>query len=361
MKVTQLLPSVHIGDAVGESAYAIHQALQARGIESVILGIHIDENARDRALDFKHFADYDSPDTTHIYHFAVPSPITYTFQQAKGRKVLIYHNITPPRFFERFSEELVTITTTGRHEIRLLAECTDLGLADSEFNRLELVQYGYAKTGVLPILLDFSRYALTPAPNVLEQFDDDVVNLLFVGRVTPNKKHEDLLKAFYAYHRFVNPDSRLLLVGKYQEDDAYMRFLRELIAELELDNVYFSGHITPQELNAYYTVADMLVSMSEHEGFFVPALESFYFKLPVLAYNCTAIPYTLGGAGILVNEKRYAEIAELIQRTLDDQQLRQQLIAQQTARLEFFQKDRILATLFQHLGLHDDSPAPQNA
>lgn len=351
MKITQLLPSVHVGDAVGDSAYAMHQAFQERGIDSVILGIHIDDNARDRAVDFAQFDQYDSADATHIYHFAVPSPITYRFQQAKGRKVVVYHNITPPHFFRRFSDELVSITTTGRHEIRLLADCTDLGLADSEYNRRELAQYGYRHTGVLPILLDFTKYDLAPDAEVLRQFDDDAVNLLFVGRVTANKKHEDLLKAFYAYMRFVNPRSRLLLVGKYDPDDAYGRFLHDLIEELQLDNVHFSGHVSQARANAYYRAANVFLSMSEHEGFFVPALESAHFQLPVLAYNCTAVPYTLGGAGVLLNHKRYAEIAELIQRVVDDQDLRQRLIAGQAARLEDFQKDRVLATLFQHLDL----------
>jgi glycosyltransferase involved in cell wall biosynthesis len=351
MRVTQLLPSVHAGDAVGDSAYAIHQALEARGIDSVILGMHIDENARNRALDFRHFPEYDSPDTMHIYHFAVPSPITYAFKEAKGRKIVVYHNITPPHFFERFSEELVTITTTGRHEIRLLADVVDVGLADSEFNRLELMQYGYKNTGVLPILLDFSKYDLPPDPQILAKFDDDTVNLFFVGRVTPNKKHEDLIKAFYAYNRFVNSNSRLLLVGKYDRDDAYMQFLYELVDELQLEDVHFSGHVTQEEVNAYYSVADVLLSMSEHEGFFVPAVESFHFHVPVLAYNCSAVPYTMGGAGILFNEKRYDEVAEMIQLVLQDQSLRQAILAQQTLRLAAFQKETILVTLFDLLGI----------
>ncbi len=351
MKVTQLLPSVHSGDAVGDSAYEVHKAFQERGIESAIIGVNIDDNLRDRAVDFSKFSRYDSPDTTHIYHFAVPSPITYKFKEAKGRKVVVYHNITPPYFFERFSEKLVTITTTGRYEIRLLADVTDLGLADSEFNRLELVQYGFKKTGVLPILLDFSKYTLPPDPNILEQYDDGQVNILFVGRVTPNKKHEDLFKAFYVYKRFVNPHSRLLVVGKYNEKEMYVKFLRELIDELEIENVYFSGHVTQQELNAFYKVADVLLSMSEHEGFFVPAVESCYFQLPVLAYNCTAVPYTLGNTGILINEKRYDEIAEMIQLVVEDQTFRQSIIKEQSTHLKHFQKEKIIATLLEYLGI----------
>lgn len=351
MKITQLLPSVHAGDAVGDSAYEIHKALRARGVESHILGVHIDANLKARAIDFKHFAEYDAPDAIHLYHFAVPSPITYAFKEAKGRKVLIYHNITPPHFFERFSEELVTITTAGRHEIQLLADSTDLGLADSEFNRLELAQYGFQHTGVLPILLDFAKYALPPDAHILKQYDDAKANILFVGRITPNKKQEDVIKAFAVYQRFVNPASRLLLVGKYAEKEAYVQFLRELMAELAVEGVYFAGHVTQQELNAFYQVSDVLLSLSEHEGFFVPAVESFYFGLPVLAYNCTAVPYTLGKAGMLINTKNYAEIAEMIQLVVENQPLREAIIRGQTARLAHFQPEKVLATLFHYLGL----------
>ena len=352
MRVTQLLPSVHSGDAVGDSAYEIHQALRAKGIDSHILGVHIDPHLQDRALAFSEFAAYDTPDTTHLYHFAVPSPMTYTFQAAQGRKVIIYHNITPPHFFEGFSEQLVTITATGRHEIKLLAEATDLGLADSEYNRLELVEYGFKQTGVLPILLDFTKYE-TPLEAELQQRygDADTVNILFVGRIAPNKKQDDVIRAFAVYQRFVNPQARLLLVGKYVKDEAYVTLLFELIAELGVRNVHFSGHVTQAQLNTYYRLADVLLCLSEHEGFCVPAVESFYFQVPVLAYNCTALPYTLGNAGILINQKRYAEIAEMIQMIVEQPAFRQALLANQTARLADFQKEKILAALWQYLGV----------
>ncbi len=351
MRVTQLLPSVHSGDAVGDSAFEIHKSLQERGIESLMLGVNIDDHLKDRVVEFDNFSKWDDPDTTHIYHFAVPSPITYTFKEAQGQKVIIYHNITPPHFFEGFSEKLVTITTTGRHEIKLLAEVTDLGLADSEYNRQELVQYGYRRTGVLPILLDFSKYVTPAEQRILDRYDDGKVNILFVGRVTPNKKQEDVIKAFYVYKRFVNPDSRLLLVGKYDKEEVYVKFLRELIEELGVEDIYFSGHVTQQELNTLYQVADVLLCMSEHEGFFVPAVESFYFHVPVLAYNCTAVPYTMGNAGILINEKHYHEVAEMIQLVIADDSFRQSIIRGQSARFEDFRKEKIIATLFEFLGI----------
>jgi glycosyltransferase involved in cell wall biosynthesis len=311
--------------------------------------MHIDEHLKDRAIDFSKFPQYDTADTIHIYHFAVPSPITYTFKEAQGRKVIIYHNITPPHFFEGFSDELVTITSTGRHEIKLLAESTDLGLADSEFNRLELVTYGYKKTGVLPILLDFSKYENSADQQVLEQYDHTKVNILFVGRIAPNKRHEDLIKAFTVYKKYVNADSRLLLVGKYNSQEMYVKLLHELIADLEVGDIHFSGHVTVEKLIAYYQIADVLLCMSEHEGFCVPAVESFYFHVPILAYNCTALPYTLGNSGILFHEKRYDEIAEMIQFLVEDQSFRQSVIKGQATRLEHFRKEKIMSALLSYL------------
>jgi glycosyltransferase involved in cell wall biosynthesis len=151
------------------------------------------------------------------------------------------------------------------------------------------------------------------------------------------------------YKRFVNPDARLLLVGKYHPDEAYIKLLDDLLKELDISDVYFCGHVTLEELIAYYRVADVLLCLSEHEGFCVPAVESFYFQVPVLAYNCTALPYTLGDAGILINKKRYDEIAEMIHLVVENTPVREAIIQKQTTRLEYFHKERIVATLLEYL------------
>ena len=52
--------------------------------------------------------------------------------------------------------------------------------------------------------------------------------------------------------------------------------------------------------------------MSEHEGFGVPLVESMLMRAPVLAFAATAVPHTLGGAGVLFRDKAaLAEVAEL--------------------------------------------------
>nr|WP_269849836.1 glycosyltransferase [Methanosarcina horonobensis] len=105
------------------------------------------------------------------------------------------------------------------------------------------------------------------------------------------------MKSFYYYNKYINKRSRLLLVGSYNGMENYYTYLRDLVQELNLDNLYFTGHINLDELVSYYKVGNIFLAMSEHEGFCVPLLESMHFKIPIIANNCTAIPQTLGESG----------------------------------------------------------------
>jgi glycosyltransferase involved in cell wall biosynthesis len=65
-------------------------------------------------------------------------------------------------------------------------------------------------------------------------------------------------------------------------------------------------------LKAWYVVADVFVTASEHEGFCVPLVEAMSMKLPITAYASSAIPETLGDAGIVWKERNPSLMAESI-------------------------------------------------
>jgi glycosyltransferase involved in cell wall biosynthesis len=81
--------------------------------------------------------------------------------------------------------------------------------------------------------------------------------------------------------------------------------------------------------------------MSEHEGFGKPLIESMYFGLPVIAYGSTAVPDTLGDAGIVFYEKHYEALAELVNIVVTDDALRRRLIARQTKRVKTFLEPQV--------------------
>ena len=151
-----------------------------------------------------------------------------------------------------------------------------------------------------------------PAPHAAGQFDDERTNVLFVGRMIPNKRIENVIRSFHAYQQRFNPRSRLLLVGSHGGFEKYLTMLHQLVATLGVSDVHFSGHVSNEELTAYYEAADVFLCASEHEGFCVPLVEAMAADVPVLAYAAGAVPETLGGAGLLFAPKDLEVAAEML-------------------------------------------------
>jgi L-malate glycosyltransferase len=211
----------------------------------------------------------------------------------------------------------------------VFAERAELGLGDSEYNRRELQDAGFARTAVLPIVLDFEAYRRPPSPVVRRLYRDGRTNILFVGRIIPNKKIDDLIRVFAYYQRYVDPQSRLLLVGDHRGHEHYLDRLSEMVRELRLDEVVFTGHADDDEIVAYYQAADLFLCLSEHEGFCVPLQEAMHFGVPVVAYDAGAVKETLHRGGVLLREKRPEVVAELLRDVLTEPTLRTAVMSTQ--------------------------------
>jgi glycosyltransferase involved in cell wall biosynthesis len=250
--------------------------------------------------------------------------------------VLVYHNITPPRYFVGVHKLLVRLCYHGRRELGAYVHRCDLALGDSEFNRQELEELGFPATGVLPVVPGFAHLDGPPNDLVARLFDDEWTNVLFVGRVIPNKRIENVIRSFAAYKSRCNHRSRLLIVGSYGGFERYLTMLQQLAARLGVGDVHFTGHVSNEELTAYYDVADVFLCASEHEGFCVPLVEAMAADLPILAYSCTAIPDTLGGAGVQFAPKDFEHAAELLGMLAFDDGMRASVIEGQRRRLAGF-------------------------
>ena len=329
MQVHQMVASLSHGDAISNEALRIQDMLRSRGYESEIFAESIHSAMRNKGHPLWDYERVSSPDNVLILHFSIAAGVSSFAYHLPDRIMLIYHNITPARWFARYQPKLARLCYQGRRELAAFTERTELALGVSEFNRQELEAMGFHPTGVLPLLLDPEQLAIPPSPVIRGMFDDDKTNFLFVGRVIPNKKFEDLIKVFYVYQKFVDPKSRLLLVGEYQGFERYFDALLRLVDELELEDVVFTGHVDTNDLAAYYQMGDVFLSLSEHEGFCAPLLEAFRFGIPVMAFDAGAVPDTMGGAGVLIREKQFEEIAEMAHVLVHDGEVRQRVIDSQ--------------------------------
>jgi glycosyltransferase involved in cell wall biosynthesis len=332
-RVHQVLATLGYGDAIGHEVLGIQRALESAGYESSIFVETADRRLEDLTLDYRDMIGAITPEDILIHHFSIGSRASRIAYALPGRMALVYHNITPPEYFLGVHNDLVKLCFRGRRELTAYIERCDLALGDSEYNRQELESLGFPATGVLPVVPDFSHLDLGTDRSLAAGFDDEWTNVMFVGRVIPNKKFEDVIRAFHVYRTRHNPRSRLLLVGSYSGFERYLAMLNGLVARLGTPDVHFLGHVSNEELTALYDVADLFLCASEHEGFCVPLIEAFYKQVPVLAFAATAVPATMDGGGVLYETKDPHEIARLMAAILDDGELEDAVVAGQDAAL----------------------------
>jgi glycosyltransferase involved in cell wall biosynthesis len=320
-RVAILTPSLTTADAVSNDVLGESDALKRNGNDVKIFS----DLARIRKF-------LKNPTDILIYHHSRGwHPGVQLVRELHCRRVIRYHNVTPAEFFVGFSQTDHEVSERGRRElIDLAAAQCDLYLSASSFSMQELIETGAdrSKSFVVPPFHHVDRLSrITADRETLEKYSGDTANILTVGRVVPHKNVHHLIEAFAHYHYDYNNNSRLIVVGKGGEGfSSYSKLLHRVVQRVGLTNaVVFTGGVSDEALKAYYLGADAFVTVSEHEGFCVPLVEAMSMKLPITAYASTAIPETLGDAGIVWTERNPMLIAESIDLFVRDSAVRNAL------------------------------------
>jgi glycosyltransferase involved in cell wall biosynthesis len=176
--------------------------------------------------------------------------------------------------------------------------------------------------------------------------------ILFVGRISPNKRQDDLIRMLAYYRACIDPEAHLYLVGGYRDQPQYHARLAALRDALDLGSaVVLTGPVSIAALVAYYRRASVFCSLSEHEGFGVPLLEAMHLGLPVVAYDAAAVGETLDGGGIKLPRKDLAEAAETCALVVERDDLRKRLVATGRRRARDFATEAVAQRTKEALGL----------
>ena len=342
-EIHQMIAGAATGDAITNYALEIKEIMLASGVKSEIIAPyqHTAPQLREKIRPATDDLSFLNKDTTVIYHFSIGSEMTEHFTRTSARKVMCYHNITPEKYLRSINDQKARVLYEGREELKRLKHVPDIALAVSGFNAAELERIGYTDPQVIPLTLNQDYLKTKPSRSIIRSYKDNFVNFLFVGRISPNKRLEDVLKVFYYYNKTINPNSRLIFAGAYVGMEKYYTYLRSFASEMNLQNVMFTGHISLEELLGYYAASSLFLCMSEHEGVCIPLIESMYFQKPVFALAHAAIPETLNGTGVLLHQKDYRSIAELIHIVIHDKHILHDIIEKQNQRINDFSKDKL--------------------
>jgi len=337
-RIIQILPTLSYGDGVSNDTLAIDNILKKYKFRTKIYAENIDSRiSKEVVQHISRLPSLKERDVI-IYHLSTGSKLNEMLPQLTGRKLIIYHNITPEEYFADYHDFSATLCREGRKSLSRLCAVPEYCLADSSYNREELLKSGYScKVDVMPIIIPFKDYETAPSGKIMSRYGrDGYTNIIFTGRIVPNKRQEDIIEVFAYYQRFYNPKSRLFLVGSYHNMEKYLKQLKSFAQQLCVNNVIFTGHIPFEEILAYYHLADIFLCMSEHEGFCIPLVEAMYFQIPVIAMAGTGVTGTIGDGGILLERRNPLEIAGLIDYIRRHPELQRELIEAGKKRLDNF-------------------------
>lgn len=337
--IHQLVAGYANGDAISNEARMLRITFRQWGYSSEIFcdPVSTTPTLRNDSRPLTELSKEITPQDTVLLHLSMGTDANRVFADLRCKKVLLYHNITPPHFFKAVNPRTARLLELGRRHMHELADCADINLADSHFNAAELMQAGYGNVNVFPLLLNLDTIQTPPDRKLMKNLAG-IRFMLFVGRCAPNKRIEDLVSLTEWTRSAVDPEIRFFHVGSWAGTEPYQALIRAMASNIGENAFVFAGAVTQAELSAYYHSASLFVSMSEHEGFCIPVIESMVQNLPVLAYSAGAVPETMDGAGVLFHSKKYDALAEMCGELIDNSSLRSSVINKQQERIERYRQ-----------------------
>jgi len=294
-------------DAVGNFTFSLHRLLRSNGVPCQLYASNFDPLFRGAIRHTCELFNAAGPQDLIFVNFSIFDPWLPRLVDLPSKKILYFHNITPPRFLQVYDAEYADHCADGIAQLKHL-ERFDLLMANSISSARILQNAAPLDVVTTPPMIGIKAWDQIPAEPV--DLPKQGTKLLYVGRVAPHKRIEDLFALFDQYHA-LNPDSSLVIVGG-SRFDGYLGFLRYLLNNEYADikpYIHFQDAVSDGQLKTIYERSSCLVTMSEHEGFCVPVVEAMLFNKPVFAFANEAVAETLGRSGRVFFSKDFEAVA----------------------------------------------------
>lgn len=352
MKIYQHIDEFNPYDGMGNDCRGFRQLFDSMGLENYIL-TRTNRSDQERTLSTEDAIPGNSKDV-HILHFGGSGYPLSGFLKRKGRKILRFHNMTPPHYFQggnpgvflamdKFFKKSIL-------ELNSMEKIVDFSFSVSGYNSHTLSQYSNIPSIVFPIVRDYK----IPIQRIFKP--RETLRLTFIGRIVPNKKWEEVLKIVF-FLKKIYPSVQLDLIGSPVSGIRdYYEFILTAVENLNLEDVVIFHHnMQEEEKERILRKSDFFLCMSDHEGFGIPLIEAMEAGLPVIAKNSSAVEETLKSGGLLLEKEDPLRIAELLYYLKDNFYLINRILRSQDKAMEFYKNFPFRRILKDHLMQKENS------
>ncbi|EOQ97386.1 glycosyltransferase, group 1 family protein [Leptospira wolbachii serovar Codice str. CDC] len=344
MNIHQFSAGFQLGDAISQEMLEIKRLLSKEGYHGKIFAENV--FSYDRKYAEKLTKANIKPNDVLVYHHSIHSEVLNFVLKFPNRKILIYHNVTPEDFFSGYDLKFSYLLRKGREDLEIIRDQFHHSFAVSNFNLAELKEIGFKHVRLLPLHLNFQKWKDVPKDPKSKSFTQP--SFLFVGRIAPNKRQDDLIRFARTWKSKMGNQFSMRMLGFCNPNQqSYMDELNFMIHHLDLtEEVKIISYVDERMLKKIYSESNIFLSMSEHEGFCVPLMEAIFFHLPVVAFAAGAVPETLDQSGILFESKDFESLVPLVDSIFKDSDFRNSIIYSQNLRLnEYLESTSILPLL----------------
>lgn len=328
-RIHQVLVGAVEGDAITQMSLALCDALRRSAESRIYADVILSESLRESV----HLLD-DLPSDGEIdllvYHSSIGHGRIHSLLRGyPGKIAVIYHNITPPEFYESFNPEFAALLRSGRDELTFLTKKASLMIADSEFNAAELRDLGCTRVETVPAGLNPVRLLGEPIDGpMLRDITPRFANgyALVVGQVLPHKRIEQTVEAVHLLNSTYHHGLGLVICGAQRQGE-YSVSVWEHIKSLPFVGVHMTGAVSDRHLATLLKGARVYLGMSDHEGLCLPPVEAMAAGIPVVIKGAGAIPETVGdGALVIAADEGPMMAAEAMHEVLTNASLRARMV-----------------------------------
>lgn len=332
--VHQFCSATAYGDAITNGLILIRDMLIELGFRSEIFVDSPDSR-------FRRFSEYQSsPENTLLVHHSMGLDNIDRIVRLPDLKILIYHNITPPELLID-NHHFHKYAIIGKRQLKTYCANVNGAIADSPYNAQDLISLNYQKIKIIPLLFNLDSISSQPFDKPLANQKGAIFTVIFVGRMIRSKGQVDLVLAFDRFRKKFSNLSRLILIGRI-DCNSYFQEVQNTIRLLGLQGfVHITGQISDDELYGWYRVSDLYLSLSQHEGFGVPLVESMIFDVPVLAFAAGAVSWVVGNQKQLINNKDPEVVSDAMLKLIQDNSILKTILAEQSTNCERFKFSKI--------------------